>query len=188
MRRLLPLLVLVIVALSAGPAFADAWGGAAGWGSSTTPASGTWGAPLPPSGVVASTPTTFPTTDGNVYAMAQIGNVLYVAGDFKNVIVNGSPVPATRIAAIDLATGQPLQGFSASANAPVQAISAAPDGSALYVGGSFSSIDNGARSHVAKIDPTTGALVTGWIAGNDRCDRRERVRDDRHGRPRVSRR
>jgi hypothetical protein len=160
----LPFVVCLGVLLGAGPAFASGWGGAAGWGDLHGRSTGSWGAPPPPDGVVSSSPLSFPTTNGNVFAMTQIGHVLYLGGDFTTVTVGNRTVNASRVAAIDLRTNNLLSGFSASPNGAVRAMVAAPDRSGLFLGGSFSTVNGVGRLHVAEVVPTTGALMTSWSA------------------------
>jgi hypothetical protein len=161
-RRLVPFVVCLGVLLGAGPAFASGWGGAAGWGDLHGRSTGSWGAPPPPDGVVSSSPLSFPTTNGNVFAMTQIGHVLYLGGDFTTVTVGNRTVNASRVAAVDLRTNNLLSGFSVNANGAVRTMVAAPGDAALFLGGSFSTINGVGRLHVAQVQPATGALVSGW--------------------------
>ena len=162
MRRLLPFVVSLMMLLGAGPAFANGWGGGAGWGQPGGPSRGSWGAPGVSDGVVSATPQTFPTTNGNVFTMTQIGQVLYLGGDFTTVTVGNATLPASRVAAIDLRTNHLLSGFSVNANGTVRTMAAAPNGSALFLGGSFNLVNGTLRPHVAEVSPFTGALISSW--------------------------
>ena len=171
MRRVLPLIACLLVALAtvglaglagAGPALAGGWGTARSPHGSAGPYRGSWGGPFVQGGSVSSTPTSFATTNGDVYAMAVIGNVLYLGGDFTAVTAGGHTTSVARLAAVDKATGQLLPAFSGGVDGTVRTMSAAPGGGALFVGGSFTNVDGSYRPHVAELDPRTGALVTGW--------------------------
>jgi hypothetical protein len=94
--------------------------------------------------------------------MTEIGQVLYIGGDFTTVTVGSNTIATAHVAAIDLRTHALLSGFSANINGTVRTLAAAPDGSALFIGGSFSLINGVNRLHVAEINPLTGALVTSW--------------------------
>ena len=62
-------------------------------------------------------------------------------------------------------------------------LAAPPDGSRIYVGGDFTTVNGTSRSRIAALDPTTGALMTQF----ERSDGRERRGDRgdlRHGLPR----
>jgi hypothetical protein len=112
--------------------------------------------------VVSSSPQSFPTTNGDVYAMTQIGQVLYLGGDFTAVTVGDKTITAPYVAAIDLRTNTVLSGFSGNANGTVRTMTPAPDGSALFLGGHFTTVDGVDRLHIAEINPASGALVPGW--------------------------
>src|SRR5689334_23522426 len=95
-RRLLPFVVSLMLLAGCGPAFVNGWGGAGGWGQPGGQSPGSWGAPGLPEGVVSSSPQSFPTTNGNVFAMTQIGQVLYLGGDFTTVTVGSRTIAASR--------------------------------------------------------------------------------------------
>ena len=83
---------------------------------------------------------------------------LYVGGRFTQI----AGVAATRIAAIDLTTGQ----FDATFRPPAAdgAVKAmALSGNTLYIGGDFETIGTSARSQLAALDATTGALRDGFV-------------------------
>jgi trimeric autotransporter adhesin len=97
-----------------------------------------------------------------VRAQVIIGSTLYLGGSFTSMVSPDGVTTVARkhLAAIDLTTGE-LLGWSPSANGSVLAM--ATDGSSLYVGGSFTSIDSTSRPRVAAID-TSGALLP-WASG-----------------------
>jgi hypothetical protein len=103
--------------------------------------------------------------DDEVNSLAVLGNTLFVGGKFNHL--NG--VSHRNLGALNLTSGVLLSGFSATANRPVDALAAV--GSSVYAGGPFTSITdaNGttARSFIAKLDATTGALARGWTPQPD---------------------
>jgi hypothetical protein len=92
-------------------------------------------------------------------ALSEDGGAVFVGGDFTSI--NGQT--RTRIAAINTVTGQPLPGWSASANDTVRDF-VVHDGS-LYVGGLFGVVDSRGRVGLARLRESDGGLVDGWNPG-----------------------
>ena len=63
---------------------------------------------------------------------------------------------ATRVAKLDIDTGQPVAGFSTSADSKVRSL--VPVGDRVFVGGSFNAINGSTRSNFGAVDATSGAL------------------------------
>ena len=97
-------------------------------------------------------------TNGRVFAIAAVGNRIYLGGHFTSV--NG--VSRGHLAAIDASTGQ-LTNWAPRASTVVRALAASPDGSRIYVGGNFRSI-SGVKGlgRLAAIDAATGAVDPAW--------------------------
>jgi hypothetical protein len=115
------------------------------------------------SGAVSMTPSATWGTDGKVYTMTQVGNTIYLAGTFQNLVnpKTGTKQPAANIGAIDATTGKPIATFMAGTNGLIYSIRASADGSTLYAGGVFSAADGVARKNMAAFSTSTGAL-TAW--------------------------
>ncbi|MGH8972736.1 MAG: YncE family protein [Acidimicrobiia bacterium] len=96
---------------------------------------------------------------GRVVAMLEAGPVLYLAGEFSGLTAaqGGPPLPRPYLAALDVASGQPLA-FDAQVSGPVRALALAPDGKRLYIGGEFEQAGGGQAHNLAAVDPATGAL------------------------------
>lgn len=109
-----------------------------------TPALQTWGA------------------TGAVRAEVIIGTTLYIGGSFTNVVSpdGATTVPRRHLAAIDLTTGDLLP-WSPTTNGTVLAM--VTDGTTLYIGGSFTTVNSTARARLAALD-TAGALAP-WATG-----------------------
>ena len=148
--------------------------------------------PIPASGLPASTvrpmvsSTTSPTTpwgvtgilganselNMEVESFAQIGNIMYVGGGFQYVQKGATPAAGEKIAqpwlaGFDVNTGAWLSSFRPSLNAMVWDLQATPDGK-LVVGGEFTSVNGVVGVNgLAKLDPITGATVSGWSATVD---------------------
>ncbi|HZI37934.1 MAG TPA: hypothetical protein VFF24_06475 [Acidimicrobiia bacterium] len=111
-----------------------------------------------------------PSADGEVRALlaSADGRRIYAGGMFKHI----GGHPATRVAAIDAATGALDPSFSPPAvDGVVRALGLSPDGSVLYVGGDFTALTaaDGSvepRPHLAALDAATGRL-TAWVPPED---------------------
>jgi hypothetical protein len=107
-------------------------------------------------------------TDGKTYALAKWGNTIFVAGQFKKALgTNGQIVPAAAVAAFDMTTGAYIPSFTASvtntqttAKAIVQALAVSTDGSTLYIGGKFDTIDGQPRLNFGAVDTATGTQLS----------------------------
>jgi hypothetical protein len=105
-------------------------------------------------------------TDGNVYAVVQAGDRIYIAGRFTQVSACGPTVScptktvnAVNVAALDATTGAAIPGFHpqvAGTNATVWALAVLGDH--LFIGGRFDSVDGTPRLNLAALDLDTGAL------------------------------
>lgn len=101
--------------------------------------------------------------NGVVWSQVTVGNTVYATGDFTKARppgeAAGSPleIAALNIFAFDVRTGNPVP-FSHSLNGQGLIIRANEDGSRVYVGGDFTSVDGVARSHIASFDTATGQL------------------------------
>jgi hypothetical protein len=107
--------------------------------------------------------------DGNVNSVIQIGDKVYVGGVFKNVQERGSStiVPKANIFAFSASTGKLDPTFlPVLSGGGVDEILQAPDGN-LWVAGFFSKVNGLAKTQkIAKIDPTTGAVITAFKSPN----------------------
>jgi outer membrane protein assembly factor BamB len=92
--------------------------------------------------------------DGQVRTILEVGNRIYIGGDFTHV--NG--ISRNYLAAMDATTGQ-LTGWNPNPNANVRALAVSPDGTRIYVGGAFTAINGISRGHLAALDPATGAVM-----------------------------
>lgn len=105
--------------------------------------------------------------DGVAWQAVTIGNTVYVAGRFNNARPFGA-APGTQlvsrrnILAFDLVTGQLRTNFAPVLNGQALAITASPDGSRIYVGGDFTTVNGVTRNRIAALDPNTGALISGF--------------------------
>ncbi|GAA3608852.1 PKD domain-containing protein [Microlunatus ginsengisoli] len=109
-----------------------------------------------------------PTVQHNGVAWNQLvlGNTVYVVGNFTRARPSGSAagqneVVRNNILAYDLTTGA-LKSFDANLNGQAYGITAAPDGSRIYVGGEFTKVGSTTKNRIVALNPTTGAIITSF--------------------------
>jgi hypothetical protein len=100
--------------------------------------------------------------DQYVDAVALSGDAVYAVGSFTHAYHNGLSANRANVMATSASTGALLP-FVADTNGPVYAV--ATDGTSVYIGGDFTSVNGVARNRLARLDRTTGAVVTGFNAG-----------------------
>ncbi|MFD4422845.1 PKD domain-containing protein [Agromyces sp. NPDC058484] len=110
--------------------------------------------------------------DGVVWSQAIVGNTVYVGGEFTTAqpagaAVGVNTVPRANLLAYNLTTGELISTWNPGTNGPVQAVVASPDGSRVYIGGSFTSAGGQNRYRIAAFDTATGALVSPWNPGTN---------------------
>jgi len=100
-------------------------------------------------------------TGGNVLALglSADGNRLYAGGAFSAI----GGTAQRYLAALDAHSGAVDPGFDAAAANTVQAVSPSPDGTLVFAGGDFTSVNGVARHNVAALDGN-GVLVPGFVA------------------------
>ncbi|WP_324276052.1 hypothetical protein [Blastococcus brunescens] len=103
-------------------------------------------------------------TDGVVWSMVTVGNTVYATGSFATATPpgGGAGTPRGNLLAFDIRTGELIPGFDHTLNGQGRTVVASPDGSRIYVGGDFTTVDGVARGHVAAFDVATGALLSGF--------------------------
>ncbi|MFT3874342.1 MAG: PKD domain-containing protein [Nocardioides sp.] len=144
-------------------------------------------------------------TSGEIEDLEYIGNRVYVAGGFSSIRNNTSGNTTNYdqrfLAAFNLTTGLVDANFRPTfSGGGVSDIEASPDGTKLFVAGTFNSVNGVAKKKFASINPTTGATISGWTADANgagtelrghqlhRLPRREVHQDQRRRPPRPRRR
>jgi outer membrane protein assembly factor BamB len=122
---------------------------------------------VPPTGTPATVSAdALPTVQQNgvVWKQVTVGNIVYATGSFSQTWPAGSTnttandTPRANLLAFDITTGNLITSFNHTLNAQGLTITASPDGSRVYVGGDFTTVDGQARGHIAAFDTATGAL------------------------------
>lgn len=93
-----------------------------------------------------------------VLAILPLGDRIFVGGTFDSVIdPAGVSYPVKNVAVFSARTGAADLTFRGSANATVTSLTT--DGSRVYLGGTFTSVNGVSRRGLAALDATTGALA-----------------------------
>ncbi|MEQ1785490.1 MAG: PKD domain-containing protein [Acidimicrobiales bacterium] len=111
--------------------------------------------------------------NGVVWDQEIVGNTVYAVGEFTQARPAGSPAGTNQTAranvlAYNLSTGALIPGFVANTNGTVRTVTKSPDGQRIYIGGQFTQVNGTNRYRIAALNPTTGAVITGFnaIAGS----------------------
>lgn len=102
--------------------------------------------------------------NGVVWRQQVVGNTVYAGGEFTSARPAGAApgtneVPRSNLLAYDLQTGVLKSGFAPTFNAKVRALAVSPDGTKLYVGGSFTQVNGQSRNRIAAFDIASGNLL-----------------------------
>ncbi|QNA91289.1 MULTISPECIES: RICIN domain-containing protein [unclassified Microbacterium] len=105
--------------------------------------------------------------NGYVWAQTTIGSTVYAVGKFDNArepkAAPGTALTArSNVLAYDINTGALLP-FAPKVNGVIKAVAASPDGTRIYIGGSFNSVNGQERNNFAAINAQTGELVPGVV-------------------------
>ncbi len=97
-----------------------------------------------------------------VWAIEQIGSRVYVGGRFLQVTAGNTVVNQPYLAAFDSITGQFIPSFAPILDNSVYTLQASPDGSKLFVGGDFDTVNGSPIDALVALDPVTGAVDSSW--------------------------
>lgn len=103
-----------------------------------------------------------PSASSTVRALARKGSRLYAGGTFSTI----SGTSVSRLAALDTSSGSVKSDFKPRPDAGVRALVLSPDGTRLYVAGSFATIGGSARRNLAAISPSSGSARS-WAPNPD---------------------
>lgn len=114
-------------------------------------------------------------SNGEIWDIEVVGNRVFVAGTFTsltNTTGGGGTVNQAFLAAYNIDTGLIDTTFRPTfGGGGVNAVEASPDGTGLYVGGTFNTINGVTKRKLAKINLTTGAADPAFTAtGNNQVN------------------
>ncbi len=106
-------------------------------------------------------------TNDIVWALGYANGGVYVGGQFTSVRPPGDPkgtgeVGQAYLAEFSSSTGNLVSSFNPTLDGKVTAIAVSPDGSTLYVGGSFTHVNGQYHAYLAAFNVATGALINTW--------------------------
>lgn len=103
--------------------------------------------------------------DGQVNAIAQVGNMIVLGGEFTRVrsATSTTELARTNLVAFNATTGAISSTFQPNASGEVTAVIPAGDGQSVYVGGSFNTIAGQSTPSLARIRVSDGAPVGGFV-------------------------
>lgn len=112
-------------------------------------------------------------TNGRVSVIVPLGDRVLVGGSFTAVTdTGGTSYRAANIAVFSPSTGRFITGagWQGSTDGSVNAAAVSSDGSTIYVGGTFGTVDGAPRTRLAALHATDGTLLP-WAPGvNDTVD------------------
>ena len=105
-------------------------------------------------------------SNGEIWDIEVVGNRVFIAGSFTsiaNTIAPTTTINQAGLASYNINTGLIDTTFRPTfGGGGVSAVEASPDGTKLFVGGTFNTVNGVARQKVASLNLTTGAPVTGF--------------------------
>jgi PKD repeat protein len=107
--------------------------------------------------------------DGQVNAVAQVGNRIIVGGTFTTVRLAGSStdIPRRGLFSFDAVTGAIDNAFNPSPDDDVEALEPGPEGNTIIVGGAFRTIAGVKHKGIAKLNVSNGSLVSAFTTTTD---------------------
>jgi hypothetical protein len=110
-------------------------------------------------------------TNSTVWAIAAAQGVVFTGGDFTSVRPPGaaagtSETARAHLAAFNATTGALVTTFNHNVNGAIRSLAKSPDGTTLYAGGDFTTVDGSPRAHLAAFKVSDGSL-TSWAPNPD---------------------
>lgn len=103
--------------------------------------------------------------NGRVLAILRVGGVVYIGGDFTQVMAHNGGQTAARnhLAAFNAVSGN-LLSWNPNADGRVRALASAGNGAVIFAGGDFRHVAGSAHSRVVKLAPGGAGKPTAWGA------------------------
>lgn len=103
--------------------------------------------------------------DGQVESIVQVGNRIVVGGTFTQVQEAGSGKPVLNrsgVFSFNATTGVIDAGFAPSFDAAIKVVVPAGDGTSVFVGGNFSTVNGTTSRRVTRVNLSNGAITSGF--------------------------
>lgn len=100
-------------------------------------------------------------SEGRVRDFERIGDVIFIGGSHTTLrdYIAGPDIGPGYLGAIERETGRVITSFQPVFDGEVRTLARSPDGTRLYVGGRFSTVNGEAWPHFVVLDPTTGQRI-----------------------------
>ena len=105
--------------------------------------------------------------DGTVQSIVSHGNSVYVGGTFttiRNYPADASNISQAYLFKFNVATGLIDQSFRPTLNGDVEGLALSSDGSSIFVGGGFTTINGQSRERLAKLNTSNGSVNQTFVA------------------------
>lgn len=126
-----------------------------------------------PANAVTAAPLPTAQINGIAWDQVIVGNTVYVGGEFTSARPAGAALgtnesPRQNLMSYNLTTGV-MTSWAPNVNGRIRVITASPDGSRLYIGGAFTTVNGQPRNRVAAFNTSDGSLVANWapVVGAD---------------------
>lgn len=139
-------------------------------GSAALPAHGSGTAAVTQASVVSANPADYTpfVRDGKVLAVAKVGNLIIVGGNFSDIKNWQGGAPAyhpTNLFAFNATTGAIVTSFLPALDGEVRSLVPASDGQSVYVGGTFAKVNGLPAANLVKLSVSTGQAVPAFAPG-----------------------
>ncbi|HEV2377380.1 MAG TPA: hypothetical protein VGS19_35105 [Streptosporangiaceae bacterium] len=94
--------------------------------------------------------------------LVQCGATMYAAGEFTQVISNGSTLTRDNVFSFSATAPYKVTSWAPDVNGTVNSIALTSDCSHAFIGGSFSKVDGATADNIAYIRTSDGSLVSRW--------------------------
>lgn len=109
--------------------------------------------------------------NGRVYDMVRVGDLMYLGGNFTSATPPaggpGTAIPRANLAAINVNTGDLDLTWDPGTNGPVHTLSPSSDGTRIFAGGKFTSVDGEPHANIVAVDALTGEVDHNWSVGTN---------------------